>query len=136
MITRLGKDSKMVICGDPNQCDLPGRVTSGFTHAQELLRGVPRIGYVTLGVDDIVRHRMMKEIILRYEVPGYKPNSGTYPPANDFYKVPAHTWERDKEGYDFDEDDDLCLECGGSGEDDFGHPCKFCDGSGIAPEEK
>ena len=69
MLTRLGKDSKMVICGDSNQTDLPEKVESGFTHAQNLLKGVPRIGYVTLSVDDIVRHRLIKEIILRCRIP-------------------------------------------------------------------
>lgn len=143
MITRLGKGSKMIICGDPNQCDLRGYrdqpVQSGFTHAQKLLAGVPRIGFVTLGVDDIVRHKLIKEIICRYEVPNYKPNSGAYPSGKEFYtqpaefkRVPSHTWERDREGYDFD-DDDLCRECGGTGDDDFGNVCKFCNGSGIAP---
>ena len=76
MITRLGRGSKMIICGDPNQCDLPGKATSGFSDAIRLLDGVRGIGFVELGVDDIVRHPMMKEIILRYERPGYRANSG------------------------------------------------------------
>lgn len=138
MLTRLGRDSKMVICGDPNQTDLPRNVTSGFTHAQELLAGVPRIGFVTLGVDDIVRHRLIKEIILRYEVPGYKKNTSD----EEFSKVPSHTWERDHEGYDFDpddddsissSDDDMCMSCGGSGYVHFGEVCKYCNGTGIEP---
>lgn len=109
MITRLGKDSKMIICGDPNQCDLPERVQSGFIHAQTLLAGVPRVAIVTLGVDDIVRHRMMKEIILRYEVPNYVPNSGVMPAQTELYpthNIPSHTWKYDKDGYDFDPVDD------------------------------
>lgn len=143
MLTRLGRDSKMVICGDSNQTDLPERVESGFTHAQNLLKGVPRIGYVTLGVDDIVRHRLIKEIILRYERPDYKPNSATY--EDDFRKFPSHTWDRDREGYDFsptdeddrpDEDDDLCKACGGTGYDDNGDVCKYCKGTGLEPIEK
>ena len=62
----------MIICGDPNQCDLPGKTTSGFSDAIRLLDGVRGVGFVELGVDDIVRHPMMKEIILRYERPEYK----------------------------------------------------------------
>ena len=143
MLTRLGRDSKMVICGDSNQTDLPEKVESGFTHAQNLLKGVPRIGYVTLGVDDIVRHRLIKEIILRYERPDYKPNSATY--DDDFRKFPSHTWDRDREGYDFsptdeddgpNDDDDLCKACGGTGYDDNGDVCKYCKGTGLEPIEK
>ncbi len=142
MLTRLGKDSKMIICGDVNQTDLPDRVQSGFKHAQTLLRGVPRIGFVTLGIEDIVRHKLIKEIILRYEVPGYKPNSACRdydPDADEFRKVPAHSWERDEEGYDFsrddEEDDDICKSCGGSGVDDNGDLCKYCNGTGYEPVE-
>lgn len=142
MLTRLGKDSKMVICGDPNQTDLPAKVVSGFMHAQRLLKGVPRIGYVTLGIDDIVRHKLIKEIILRYEVPGYKPNSAYRdhdPDADEFRTVPSHTWERDEEGYDFSrddaDDDDICQSCGGSGVDENGDLCKYCNGTGYEPVE-
>ena len=144
MLTRLGRDSKMVICGDSNQTDLPEKVESGFMHAQNLLKGVPRIGYVTLGVDDIVRHRLIKEIILRYERPDYKPNSATY--EDDFRKFPSHTWDRDREGYDFsptdeeddshNDDDDLCKACGGTGYDDNGDVCKYCKGTGLEPIER
>lgn len=140
MLTRLGKDSKMIICGDPNQTDLPARVVSGFVHAQKLLHGVPRVGFVTLGVDDIVRHRLIKEIILRYEVPGYKPNSSLA--EAEFKRIPSHTWSRDPEGYDYDDvtdegeddgDDGLCKACGGTGVDDDGEICKFCNGTGEEP---
>jgi len=142
MLTRLGKDSKMVICGDPNQTDLPDRVTSGFVHAQKLLKGVPRIGFVTLGVDDIVRHKLIKEIILRYEVPGYKPNSCMA--EAEFDRVPAHTWERDREGYDFspadddDGDDGTCRWCGGTGYDEESDDCvcQYCNGTGVEPVEQ
>ena len=137
MITRLGKDSKMVICGDPNQTDLPPKVTSGFVHAQQLLKGVPRIGYVTLGIDDIVRHKLIKEVILRYEVPGYKGNSSLA--ESELRRIPTHTWKHDKEGYDIDmgepedDDDGYCKSCGGTGFDESGEVCKFCRGTGEEP---
>lgn len=144
MLTRLGRDSKMVICGDSNQTDLPEKVESGFMHAQNLLKGVPRIGYVTLGVDDIVRHRLIKEIILRYERPDYKPNFTT--DEEEFRKFPSHTWNRDREGIDFspidedddshNDDDDLCKACGGTGYDDNGDVCKYCKGTGLEPIER
>ncbi|MGX8691956.1 MAG: PhoH family protein [Eubacteriales bacterium] len=136
MLTRLGRDSKMVICGDAQQCDLGDRADSGFVHALGLLRGVPRIGFVTLGVDDIVRHRLIKDIILKYERPGYKPSGD----ADEFSKVPSHTWERDAEGYDFSEDEepdenaddrDYCPDCGGTGVDDSERVCSTCKGTGL-----
>lgn len=142
MLTRLGRDSKMIICGDANQCDLPKKMTSGFDHAQELLRGVPRIGYVTLGVDDIVRHRLIKEIIMRYERPEELHKMRCSNDAErEFYKTPTAGWERDREGYDFSDDDedivddgmDYCPECGGCGVDDRDQPCKICHGKGLVP---
>ena len=140
MLTRLGKDSKMVICGDRNQCDLEDRVESGFSHAWKILKGMGRVGFVTLGVDDIVRNRLIKELILRYEVPGYKPNSYRGEDECEFKKVPAHTWERDEEGYDFSDDDEdsvdgeYCPDCGGTGVDDHDGICPTCKGTGLIPE--
>lgn len=136
MITRLGRGSKMIICGDPNQCDLPEKATSGFNDAIRLLDGVRGIGFVELGVDDIVRHPMMKEIILRYERPGYRANSGNFSDEDDFRKIPAHTWERDREGYDFSDErdeleDGICTHCDGTGVDSFtGDACPICGGTG------
>lgn len=135
MITRLGKGSKMIICGDPNQCDLPGNSISGFTDAIRLLTGVRGIGFVALDVDDIVRHPMMKEIILRYERPGYTPNSAPKTAdEKEFQKFPSHTWDRDQEGYDFSEepDDGICSCCYGTGVDTFtGGKCSVCHGTGY-----
>ena len=144
MLTRLGKDSKMVICGDRNQCDLDDRVESGFSHAWKILQGMHRVGFVTLGVDDIVRNRLIKELILRYEVPGYKPNSYNSEDEDAFKKIPAHTWERDEDGYDFsnDEDDDevvdgeYCPDCGGTGVDDHEGICPTCKGTGLVQDEE
>ena len=136
MITRLGRGSKMIICGDPNQCDLPEKATSGFNDAIRLLDGVRGIGFVELGVDDIVRHPMMKEIILRYERPGYRANSGNFNDEDDFRKIPSHTWERDREGYDFSDErdeleDGICTHCDGTGVDSFtGDACPICGGTG------
>lgn len=146
MLTRLGKDSKMVICGDPNQSDLPDKVVSGFVHAQKLLKGVPRIGFVTLNIDDIVRHKLIKEIICRYEIPDYKKNSMTESVSDydEMKRHTPHTWCPDKDGYDFDavdDDDDegssdnFCRECGGTGVDDYGKVCRFCNGTGLEPVE-
>lgn len=145
MLTRLGRDSKMVICGDAAQCDLPPRVSSGFVDALTRLRGVPRIAFVELGVDDIVRHKLIKDIILKYERPDdFRHDDGSS--EGEFRKIPAHTWERDREGYDFSEDDidepdagngddsvegDFCPECGGTGVDDRDAVCQTCHGTGL-----
>lgn len=67
LLTRLGEGSKIVLCGDASQSDLDKRVGSGFSLAQKILKGVDGIGFVTLTENDIVRHRLVKDIILSYE---------------------------------------------------------------------
>lgn len=106
MLTRLGRNSKMVICGDSQQCDLPERTESGFSHAINLLRGLKRVGFVELGVDDIVRHRLIRDIILRYERPGYVEPTSAAEEAKAYLRgthMPG--WIPDKEGYDFDDEE-------------------------------
>lgn len=109
MLTRLGRNSKMVICGDSQQCDLPSRVTSGFSHAMDLLKGVRRVGFVELDVEDIIRHRLIKDIILRYERPELQHLSSPDSPEDDArdYVNKTHFpgWHPDREGFDFSEDD-------------------------------
>jgi phosphate starvation-inducible PhoH-like protein len=119
MLTRLGRNSKMVICGDSEQCDLPERAESGFTHAMNLLKGVRRIGFVELGVEDIVRHRLIRDIILRYERPGYTERPRTEDEIGREMIRRTHTpgWRPDPEGFDFStdglDDDDEPGESGG-----------------------
>jgi len=66
-LTRMGVGSKAIITGDASQSDLNRSTRSGFKHAQTLLTGVEGIGFVTLTENDIVRHKLVKDIILRYE---------------------------------------------------------------------
>lgn len=103
MLTRLGRGSKMVICGDSEQCDLPSRTESGFSDAMDRLKGIKRVGFVELGVDDIVRHRLIKDIILSYERPGYKQVTT---PSDYVKQTRSPGWNPDPEGYDFSEEDD------------------------------
>lgn len=103
MLTRLGRGSKMVICGDSEQCDLPHRTESGFIDAIERLRGIRRVGFVELSVDDIVRHRLIRDIILSYERPGYKE---AISPGDYVKQTRSPGWNLDPEGYDFSEVDD------------------------------
>lgn len=66
-LTRLGERSKMVVSGDSTQVDLPRGVQSGLIDAVRRLRGVKGIGYAKLEVTDIVRHRLVQEIVNAYE---------------------------------------------------------------------
>lgn len=63
-LTRLGRNSTVVITGDDEQVDIKG--TSGLPDALERLSGVRGIAHFEFGIDDIVRHGLVREIILRY----------------------------------------------------------------------
>lgn len=106
MLTRIGRGSKMVICGDSKQCDLPENIESGFTHAMNLLKGLKRVAFVELGIDDIVRHGLIKSIILRYERPEEAKNLSEEEAAMDYVKK-THTpgWMKEEDGIDFSNDD-------------------------------
>ena len=66
-LTRLGERSKMVISGDISQRDLPGDTTSGLTDALRRLASIDTIGVVRLTGQDIVRHRLVQQIVEAYE---------------------------------------------------------------------
>ena len=66
-LTRLGPSAKCIITGDLSQVDLPRNVRSGLRRAVELLGGLRGLGVVYLSADDVVRHRLVKEIILAYD---------------------------------------------------------------------
>jgi phosphate starvation-inducible PhoH-like protein len=67
VLTRLGQGAKLVITGDDTQIDLPHETPSGLIHAGQILRGIRGIGMVRLGRDDIVRHRLVQDIVDAYE---------------------------------------------------------------------
>ena len=69
-LTRIGPSAKCIITGDLTQIDLPGRQRSGLIKALDILRGVDGIGRVNLSADDVVRHRLVKEIIKAYDKDG------------------------------------------------------------------
>lgn len=75
-LTRIGMGSKVILTGDASQTDLDSRMESGFRHAQKILTGIKEIGFVTLTEEDIVRHGVIKKIIVRYERDAFK--SGKY----------------------------------------------------------
>jgi phosphate starvation-inducible PhoH-like protein len=65
-LTRLGSGSKMVVTGDPTQIDLPSGARSGLLDIHRLFDGVEEIGIVELGVEDVVRPRLVGKIIEAY----------------------------------------------------------------------
>jgi phosphate starvation-inducible protein PhoH and related proteins len=66
-LTRLGHDSKMIVTGDTSQVDLPEGTRSGLIDAVEKLRGIKGIATVELERGDIVRHRLVQNIVNAYE---------------------------------------------------------------------
>jgi len=66
-LTRLGVSSKAIVTGDITQIDLPKREGSGLVKIQEILKGVKDIAFVYFEKSDVVRHRLVKDIIAAYE---------------------------------------------------------------------
>ncbi len=66
-LTRLGPNAKCIVTGDLTQIDLPHYQRSGLIRALHLLDNVPGIGVIHLGTEDVVRHRLVKEIIKAYD---------------------------------------------------------------------
>ena len=66
-LTRLGFNSKAVVTGDITQIDLPGDKKSGLKQAVQILKGIDDIAITKLKAKDVVRHRLVQEIINAYE---------------------------------------------------------------------
>ena len=66
-LTRMGKSAKFMITGDPGQIDLPRRVISGLKEALLVLKDVKGVGMIYLDDKDVVRHRLVKEVISAYK---------------------------------------------------------------------
>lgn len=66
-LTRLGPSAKCIITGDLSQIDLPFHQKSGLRRSIDLLHDVKGIEVVNLSSEDVVRHRLVKEIIIRYD---------------------------------------------------------------------
>lgn len=65
-LTRMGPDSKMIVTGDTSQIDLPANQRSGLKDAVRILNEVKGIGFVELSERDVVRHRLVRDIIEAY----------------------------------------------------------------------
>jgi phosphate starvation-inducible PhoH-like protein len=66
-LTRMGEGSKVVVSGDVSQIDLPVHAKSGLIDALHRLKGIEGTISVKLGGSDIVRHRLVQEIVRAYE---------------------------------------------------------------------
>lgn len=65
-LTRMGKNAKFIITGDPGQIDLPRRVLSGLKEALLILKNVKGIAFVYLDDKDVIRHQLVKQVIDAY----------------------------------------------------------------------
>ena len=66
-LTRLGIGSKAIITGDTTQIDLPRNKKSGLISAQRILKNIEGIDFVYFNEHDVVRHRLVAEIIKAYD---------------------------------------------------------------------
>jgi len=66
-LTRLGPNSRAIVTGDVTQIDLPNHAASGLVQIQQVLTGIDGIAFVYLDRNDVVRHRLVKDIIDAYE---------------------------------------------------------------------
>ena len=65
-LTRMGKDAKFLLTGDPGQIDLPRRVISGLKEAMLILKDVEGIEMIYLDDKDVIRHKLVKKVIDAY----------------------------------------------------------------------
>ena len=76
-LTRMGEGSKIVASGDITQIDLPRTASSGLIDAVARLKGIKGISQVTLSANDIVRHRLVQQIVEAYEKASVPPRSSS-----------------------------------------------------------
>lgn len=67
LLTRLGLNSKMVITGDKTQVDLPKNQESGLVQVERVLPGIDGIGFHYFDENDVVRHRLVRDIVRAYD---------------------------------------------------------------------
>ena len=66
-LTRMGKNAKFIITGDPGQIDLPRKVVSGLKEAILILKEINEIGILYLNEKDVMRHKLLKKVINAYK---------------------------------------------------------------------
>jgi len=66
-LTRIGMSAKFIITGDETQIDLPKHQKSGLIHAKNTLKEIKDISFITLDAKDVIRHKLVKQIIKAYK---------------------------------------------------------------------
>ncbi len=66
-LTRIGPESKVIVTGDQSQIDLPSKQKSGLLEVLDLLKNIEGIDFIFLNEKDVVRHRLVKEIVKAYD---------------------------------------------------------------------
>jgi len=66
-LTRMGKNAKFLLTGDPGQIDLPRRTISGLKEALLILKDVDGVGIIFLDDNDVIRHKLVKKVIAAYK---------------------------------------------------------------------
>ena len=66
-LTRMGKNAKFLLTGDPGQIDLPRRTISGLKEALLILKDVDGVGIIFLDANDVIRHKLVKKVIAAYK---------------------------------------------------------------------
>jgi len=66
-LTRMGMSAKFIITGDETQIDLPKHQKSGLVHAKNALKGIKDISFINLDSKDLIRHKLVKQIIKAYK---------------------------------------------------------------------
>ncbi|WP_299129255.1 PhoH family protein [uncultured Winogradskyella sp.] len=66
-LTRMGKNAKFLLTGDPGQVDLPRRTISGLKEALLVLKNIEGIGIIYLDDKDVIRHKLVKKVIAAYK---------------------------------------------------------------------
>jgi len=66
-LTRMGLNTKFIVTGDETQIDLPSQGSSGLILAKRILKNIKGISFVQFDVKDIVRHRLVRDIVTAYE---------------------------------------------------------------------
>lgn len=78
-LTRLGMHSRAIITGDITQIDLPQKTVSGLVQIQEILKAIQGVTFAYLDVNDVVRHKLVKDIIDAYDRYHSNNNGGKKP---------------------------------------------------------
>jgi len=84
-LTRMGRNARFIVTGDVTQIDLPKKTDSGLVRAMEYLRGVEGIGIVEFDRRDIVRHRLVKQIVEAFDRHTKTSESTSEEPDNNKY---------------------------------------------------